>query len=280
MYMPTPFLHHYTTPSVLHPLYFTPHLPSLPISSGYYFQWNDYIISGQLHTVNQEAVSRFAEVRRAVGDSCYFRPRVPGSSKLLLVHQTLHQRHIMGLYSQTIIGMDAIYKTNNHGYPFFLVSVETNHGHFYPVAMAVVEDEAGETVAEALQQLRLMNPGWQPQYVIMDKSDAELNAVSEVFPNTTPPLCDFHRLQAWWRWIKKADNGMPPSRKNAVFGWLQQLATTRADFDRQWELFTARDEYQSNAKLQRYLEGGVYAAMFHGGINTTNNMETINRVIK
>ena len=44
------------------------------------------IISGQLHVVDQEAVSRFAEERRAVGDSCYFRPHVPGSSKLLLVH--------------------------------------------------------------------------------------------------------------------------------------------------------------------------------------------------
>ena len=128
------------------------------------------IISGQLHAVDQEAVSRFAEERRAVGDSCYFRPHVPGSSKLLLVHQSEHQQYIMKLYGQTIIGMDATYKTNQHGYPFFLFTVVDNHRHSYPVAMAVVEDEAGETVAEALQQLRLMNPGWQPQYVMMDKS--------------------------------------------------------------------------------------------------------------
>ena len=141
--------------------------------------------------------------RREAGDSCYFRPHVPGISKLLLVHQTQHQRYIMALYGQTIVGMDATYKTNQHGYPFFLVSVVTNHGQSYPVAMAVVEDEAGETVAEALQQLRLLKPSWQPQYIMMDKSDAELNAVSDVFPDDTPLLCDFHRLQAWWRWITR-----------------------------------------------------------------------------
>ena len=178
--------------------------------------------------MDQEAVSRFVGARREAGDSCYFRPHVPGISKLLLVHQTQHQRYIMALYGQTIVGMDATYKTNQHGYPFFLVSVVTNHGQSYPVAMAVVEDEAGETVAEALQQLQLLNPSWQPQYIMMDKSDAEVNAVYDVFPNATPLLCDFHRLQAWWRWINKTDNGVPAGRRQAVFGWQQQLQAVGA----------------------------------------------------
>ena len=39
----------------------------------------------QLHKVDQEAVSRWVEERKAAGDSCYFRPHMDGSSKLSFV---------------------------------------------------------------------------------------------------------------------------------------------------------------------------------------------------
>ena len=96
----------------------------------------------QLHKVDQEAVSRWVEERKAAGDSCYFRPHMDGSSKLLLVHQTPHQLRMLKLYGNTIVGMDATYKTNKHGFPLFIISVVDNHGHGYPVGIFVVEDEA------------------------------------------------------------------------------------------------------------------------------------------
>ena len=40
-------------------------------------------------------------------------------------------------YGQFIIGMDATYKTNQHGYPFFLFTVVDNHSHSYPVAIGL-----------------------------------------------------------------------------------------------------------------------------------------------
>jgi hypothetical protein len=40
---------------------------------------------------------------------------------------------------------------------------------------------------------------------MVDKSDAEINAVATAFDNNTKVLlCDFHRYQAWWRWVRAA----------------------------------------------------------------------------
>ena len=43
-----------------------------------------------------------------------------------------------------------------------------------------------------------------------DFSEAEINAIEHCFgrDGTKCYLCDFHRLQAWDRWIKKKDNGV------------------------------------------------------------------------
>ena len=37
---------------------------------------------------------------------------------------------------------------------------------------------------------------------MVDYSDAELGAIEQVFPHCKVFLCDFHREQAWERWVK------------------------------------------------------------------------------
>lgn len=64
-------------------------------------------------------------------------------------------------------------------------------------------------IAEALGILCMWNPEWQPQHVMIDKSDAEQSAVEQTFGGSTAILlCDFHRLQAWWRWLNDGKHGM------------------------------------------------------------------------
>lgn len=63
---------------------------------------------------------------------------------------------------------------------------------------------------------------------MLDKCDAEINAVGQCFPNTKVLLCDFHRLQAWWRWLKnRMTTGWAP-RPNKYIAWLNHYlpATT------------------------------------------------------
>jgi hypothetical protein len=73
--------------------------------------------------------------------------------------------------------------------------------------------DIGDSIAEALRMFRTWNPDWQPRYVMADKSDAEKNALTAVFPESTLLLCDFHRLQAWWRWINDSQHGVGDKAK-------------------------------------------------------------------
>ena len=129
---------------------------------------------------------------------------------MLLVQQTAEQRRMLQLYGQTIVQMDATYKTNAWGFPLFLMTVVTNHGHGFPVALFFVEEETTEMIAEALEILTTWNSGWQPKYVMMDKSDMEQGAVERVMGSGTRILlCKFHRQQAWWRWLTERDHQVP-----------------------------------------------------------------------
>ena len=57
------------------------------------------------------------------------------------------------------------------------------------------------------------------------KSTVELNAVGNVFPSCFRLLCDFHRAQAWQRWVSKSANGVTSRDKdNMVLTYLKKLA--------------------------------------------------------
>ena len=104
--------------------------------------------------------------------------------------------------------MDATYKVTKWSFPFFIISVVTNHGHGFPVAFFFCEHETGAAIAEALKMIQRWNPDWFPTYVMVDKDAKEENAINEVFgSSTTLLLCDFQRLQAWWRRLNKSDMG-------------------------------------------------------------------------
>lgn len=57
-----------------------------------------------------------------------------------------------------------------------------------------------------------------------DKSSIELGAIGSVFPNCIRLLCDFHRAQAWERWVSKTANGVLSSNRDVVLSYLKDLA--------------------------------------------------------
>ena len=96
------------------------------------------------------------------------------------MHQTEFQQKMLAKYGRTIVGMDATYKVCKWSFPFYLLTVVTNHGHAFPVAMFFMEHESGAGIAEALKILRSWNPDWKPAYIMVDKDAKEENAVNEV----------------------------------------------------------------------------------------------------
>ena len=66
-------------------------------------------------------------------------------------------------------------------------------------------------------------------------------------------ICDFHREQAWERWIRKLDNDVGDERSKAL---TLMRAVARADDERTYKMalqnLKSSNIWQKNLKLQRY----------------------------
>ena len=120
---------------------------------------------------------------------------------LLYIHQEPWQQELMIKYGNTISLMDATYKTTRYELALFFVAVKTNVG-YTAVADFVLQCETTIAISEALNILSSWNPTWQPPYFMTDFSEAEIEAIQTTFPRCKIYLCDFHREQAWERWVK------------------------------------------------------------------------------
>ena len=89
----------------------------------------------------------------------------------------------------------------------FFVCVKTNVSYSV-VAEFIIQSETAECIYEALSILKSWNPKWEPQFYITDYSDVEIAAVNKLFPKTQVYLCEFHREQAWERWVKEKKHGL------------------------------------------------------------------------
>ena len=76
----------------------------------------------------------------------------------------------------------------------FFITVCTNIG-YHIVAEFIIQ-------SEDKLHIKTWNPQWKPQYFMTDYSEAEISALESSFPETVVYLCDFHREQAWERWVK------------------------------------------------------------------------------
>ena len=139
---------------------------------------------------------------------------------LLWVHQTDWQKQLLKKYGNTISLIDATYK---YDLALFFICVKTNVGYSV-VAEFVVQSETAESITESLAILKQWNPTWNPQYFMTDYSEAEVMALENVFPNTTIYLCDFHREQAWDRWIKDRKHGLTQLEGEELLALLRACA--------------------------------------------------------
>ncbi len=105
-------------------------------------------------------------------------------------------------------------------------------------------------------------------------------------------LCDFHRKQAWWRWISTKENGVPVFIKGDVFRALENIAVapTAAVFNERVRAFKSGPPLSSLTELQKYFNREwlpcyeLWARheryVFHGDVNTNNYTEALNRKLK
>ena len=134
------------------------------------------------------------------------------------------------------------------------------------VAEFIIQSETTESVYEALSILKSWNPSWEPQYYLTDYSDAEIAAVNNLFPRTQVYLCEFHREQAWERWVKERKHGLSDTQAAALLDLLRDCANAPPNYnltDKATDNYyqhavnqlKASDVWQRNHSVQQWLTG-------------------------
>ena len=142
---------------------------------------------------------------------------------LLWVHQTQWQQQLLNRYGNEICLLDATYKTTRYELPLFFVCVRTNCGYSV-IAEFIVQSEDSEHIREAINILKSWNPKWNPKTFMTDYSEAESIALQSAFPGVNIYLCDFHREQAWERWVRDHKHGLTHEEGEVLLSLLRACA--------------------------------------------------------
>lgn len=142
---------------------------------------------------------------------------------LLWIHQENWQKDLLVKYGNTMTLIDATYKTTRYDLALFFLCVRTNV-NYTVVAEFIIQSESAEQIAEALSIIKDWNPKWSPPFFMSDYSEAEQLAINTVFPHCTVYLCDFHREQAWERWVKNHNHGLNKDEAETLLHLLRDCA--------------------------------------------------------
>nr|XP_047142913.1 uncharacterized protein LOC124817146 [Hydra vulgaris] len=148
-----------------------------------------------------------------------------------------------------LLYLDATYCTTRYALPLFFLVVKTNTD-YQVVAIFVCENETTEAITKALTCIKQ----WKPKFVLTDYSNEEINSIEYVFSGCSVLICDFHREQAWERWLSKTNNGCC-TVKNAVKLQLRQIdnAKTEEICKDAVNAFKETEEWKNYPKLREYL---------------------------
>ena len=160
-----------------------------------------------------------------------------------MVHQEQWQKELLAKYGNDISLIDATYKTTRYDIALFFICVKSNVG-YNVVAEFVIQDETAEKIEEAIQILKQWNPQWNPKYFMSDYSEAELLAIEKCFPGTKVFLCDFHREQAWERWVKDHKHGLTKDEQEELLSLLRACANASPFYPQQGETATESEAEQ------------------------------------
>eukprot|EP00057_Strongylocentrotus_purpuratus_P018727 XP_011673201.1 PREDICTED: uncharacterized protein LOC105442612 [Strongylocentrotus purpuratus] len=221
-------------------------------------------------------------------------PRESGASHFFFCHQTRFQRHLLQRYGNKLCLLDATYRTTKYAVPLFFLAVKTNHGYSV-VGDFVVQYETARAIQLGLQTIKQWmeedGKDWNPSYFMTDFSEREIKAIEETFPECTTFLCDFHREQAWLRWLSKTENGVT-SCKQKVLGMMRRCAhaTQPAEYQAALGAFESSPEWRSSSKLRNWFSKQwyphfkrwvwAYRADRDLQVNTNNGIERQNKIFK
>ncbi|KAL3204122.1 hypothetical protein MRX96_001103 [Rhipicephalus microplus] len=153
----------------------------------------------------------------------------------------------------------------------------------------IIQFETAHCITEAFDVSKQWCDNWSPQYWMVDYSKAQISAIKQVFPESQISICDFHRLQAWQRWLRRKENNI--SNPDEALRLMKHVASAsnQHDFDKVVEVLVD-SEYWKNERFRSYFEEVwlsvkelwvmSYRLEFDVVLTTNNGIEAQNRVLK
>ncbi|XDV26025.1 hypothetical protein PO909_029833 [Leuciscus waleckii] len=123
----------------------------------------------------------------------FYQPFSP-QTDLVIVLQTPSMRDNLQEYGRDIVFMDATHGVNQNGFPLFTLVVRDSHGHGIPIAYIILGNEKQAMLQLTLEKLK---PTFSvaPKCFMVDKDQAEINAIRKVFNESDVLLCWYHVTQ-------------------------------------------------------------------------------------
>ncbi|KAL3197487.1 hypothetical protein MRX96_044889 [Rhipicephalus microplus] len=171
---------------------------------------------------------------------------------LLFCFQTKFMRSMLKKYGGSVVCLDATHKTSDYALSLFLLVVKRPSG-YKPAGVFIIQFETTHCIAEALDVFKQWCDNWSPQYWMVDYSKAEISVIKKVFPESQISICDFHRLQAWQRWLRRKENNI--SDPDEALRLMKHVASSsnQHDFDKAVEVLVD-SEYWKNERFRSYFE--------------------------
>ena len=125
-----------------------------------------------------------------------------------------------------------------------------------------------------------------------DFSEAEMNAIEDIFPGIIILICDFHQEQAWERWVKKGEHGVAFEDRVPLLSCLRSVAYARtSDELKQSVEALKKNKVYHQPKVQHWMETQWFphikrwCHLYRNNdsnliINTNNGLERQNKVLK
>jgi len=157
-----------------------------------------------------------------------------------------------------ILFMDETHQINQWRWPMTCIGAHDLHGNFIPLVTMICSSSKEEHFETLLRHVKASCHGDLDavRVFMVDKAEAERNAIHKVFPNCITRLCYWHGIEALRRWVVKAANGVTdPADQQLIKDVYRRLVFADTETD-----FNAWVTYLENYLAQRDLQH-VWAAL-------------------
>ena len=190
-------------------------------------------------------------------DSFFFRiPKKLGSgSKKDVVHIMMTSRGLMEnlqYINDGVFQIDGTYRLTKNNYPWIVCGIVDLRGVFHPIAFMISNQETVYEFSEFFSGLVDLATDlgyiFDPEYVMMDASDATYNAVKKIFKYSTILMCYFHVMKN----IKSnCQRPLPPIKYDELLEDIRHIHMCKSDeydscimkFKHKWDSKSTKEVY-------------------------------------